>query len=385
MHKNILLYAHGGSGNHGCEAIVRATHTLLNDKAKFTLLSKNPDEETRYGIDNLANILPHTQPDITNDFSSLLYRISQRINHTREKYMCRIYRDLYHLNGYDYAFSIGGDNYCYRNVPEEMAFLNKLLQKKGMKTVLWGCSLEPELVTPNILEDLKSYHRIVARESLTYDFLRNNGADNVIMAPDPAFALPRIDKPLPKGFLQGNTVGINLSPLIMNYEKEPGVTLRNYTKLIEHILASTDMNVALIPHVVWSDNDDRAAMLPLYEQFKHTGRIVMLADCNCCELKGYIARCRFLITARTHASIAAYSQSVPTLVIGYSTKAVGIARDLFNHEENYVLPVQKLTSAQQLLKAFSWIKENEENIRTLYNLRLNEYKKRQLSISKILE
>lgn len=373
MHKNILLYAHGGSGNHGCEAIVRATHTLLNDKAKFTLLSKNPDEDTRYGIDNLANILPHTQPDITNDFSSLLYRISQRINHTREKYMCRIYRDLYHLNGYDYAFSIGGDNYCYRNVPEEMAFLNKLLQKKGMKTVLWGCSLEPELVTPNILEDLNSYHRIVARETLTRDFLVSHGAANVILAPDPAFALPRIDLPLPDGFQEKNTVGINLSPLIMNYEKKPGLTMENYKRLVQHILSTTDMSIALIPHVVWSDNDDRAAMVPLYEQYKDTGRVLMIEDCNCCELKGYFARCRFLITARTHASIAAYSQGVPTLVMGYSTKARGIALDLFGQEDCYVLPVQQLESAEQLIEAFTFLMKNEEQILTLYKEKLNAY------------
>ena len=373
MHKNILLYAHGGSGNHGCEAIVRATHTLLNDKAKFTLLSKNPDEDTRYGIDNLANILPHTQQDISNDLSSLLYRISQRINHTREKYMCRIYRDLYHLNGYDYAFSIGGDNYCYRNVPEEMAFLNKLLQKKGMKTVLWGCSLEPELVTPNILEDLKSYHKIVARETLTRDFLVSHGADNVILAPDPAFALSRIDLPLPDGFQDKNTVGINLSPLIMNYEKKPGLTVENYKRLIQHILSSTNMSIALIPHVVWSDNDDRAAMAPLYEQYKDTGRVLMIEDCNCCELKGYIARCRFLITARTHASIAAYSQGVPTLVMGYSTKARGIALDLFGQEDGYILPVQQLESAEQLIEAFTFLMKNEEQILSLYREKLADY------------
>ena len=373
MHKKILLYAHGGSGNHGCEAIVRSTHALLSDVASFTLLSKAPAEDHLYGINDLVGIKAHTLPDITNDFSSLLYRISQRINHTREKYMRRIYRDMYKLSGYEYAFSIGGDNYCYRNVPEEMAFLNALLRSRGCKTILWGCSLEPELVTPAILADLKSYHKIVARETLTRDFLVSQGAENVVLAPDPAFALPRVDRPLPPGFVEGNTVGINLSPLIMNYEKVPGLTLGNYKGLINHILETTDMSIALIPHVVWQDNDDRKAMAPLYEQFKHTGRIVMIQDCNCCELKGYIARCRFLITARTHASIAAYSQKVPTLVMGYSTKARGIALDLFGQEEGYVLPVQNLEKAHQLIDAFNFLAKRETNIRNLYNEKLVNY------------
>ena len=373
MHKKILLYAHGGSGNHGCEAIVRSTHALLHDKATFTLLSMNPDEDIQYGVGNLAAIQPHTQPDITNDFASLIYRISQRVNHTREKYMRRIYRGMYQLTGYDYAFSIGGDNYCYRNVPEEMAFLNKLLRDKGIKTVLWGCSLEPELVTPEIMEDLKSYHKIVARETLTRDFLVSNGAENVVLAPDPAFALPRIDLPLPEGFQEKNTVGINLSPLIMNYEKTPGLTMENYKRLVQHILSTTDMSIALIPHVVWNDNNDRAAMAPLYELYKDTGRVVMIEDCNCCELKGYIARCRFLITARTHASIAAYSQGVPTLVMGYSTKARGIALDLFGQEEGYVLPVQQLESAEQLIHAFDSLVQREKDILELNKEQLYFY------------
>ncbi|MFR4670990.1 MAG: hypothetical protein ACLT69_14285 [Intestinibacter bartlettii] len=56
-------------------------------------------------------------------------------------------------------------------------------------------------------------------------------------------------------------------------------------------------------------------------------------------IKGYISRCR-LYRARTHATIAAYSTCVPTLVIGYSVKAKGIAKDIFGTYENYVLPVQ---------------------------------------------
>ena len=66
------------------------------------------------------------------------------------------------------------------------------------------------------------------------------------------------------------------------------------------------------------------------------------------ELKGYIARCRFFVGARTHATIAAYSSCVPTLVLGYSVKSRGIARDLFGNEENYVLPVQSLQEPDEL-------------------------------------
>ena len=68
----------------------------------------------------------------------------------------------------------------------------------------------------------------------------------------------------------------------------------------------------------------------------------MVGDAPCEELKGCISRCRFLVAARTHASIAAYSTGVPTLVAGYSVKARGIARDLFGTEDGHVLPVQAM-------------------------------------------
>ena len=74
----------------------------------------------------------------------------------------------------------------------------------------------------------------------------------------------------------------------------------------------------------------------------------MIEDHTCEELKGYIARCRMFIGARTHATIAAYSSLVPTLVVGYSVKARGIARDLFGTEKNYVLPVQLLRKEEAI-------------------------------------
>ena len=49
---NIYLYAHGGSGNHGCEAIVRSTLDLLKDTPfeKKILISSRPNEDIKYGI-----------------------------------------------------------------------------------------------------------------------------------------------------------------------------------------------------------------------------------------------------------------------------------------------------------------------------------------------
>ena len=148
----------------------------------------------------------------------------------------------------------------------------------------------------------------------------------------------------------------------MKCETIRGITKTNYEELIEYIIKNTDMNIALIPHVVEKNNDDREVLKLLFKKYKKTKRICMIEDCNCMELKGYIEKCRFFIGARTHATIAAYSSCVPTLVVGYSVKAKGIAKDIFGEYENYVLSVQGLKRKDDLLKSFLWLQKEEKNI-----------------------
>ena len=68
--------------------------------------------------------------------------------------------------------------------------------------------------------------------------------------------------------------------------------------------------------------------------FIDTNRVILLPNnLTAIQYKGYIARMRFFIGARTHATIAAYSNCVPTMVLGYSIKSRGIAKDLFGEEK----------------------------------------------------
>ncbi|WP_373135835.1 polysaccharide pyruvyl transferase family protein [Phocaeicola plebeius] len=357
----LVLYPHGGSGNHGCEAIVRSTCKIT--QADITLFSAVPEEDERVGLDTICNI--------QSDHCSISRFSPQYI---KALFQTKIYGDktaydrihfspvLKAAKTADYILSIGGDNYCY-GVPKFIYLINKEIRKKGGKTILWGCSVEPESIKGEMLEDLLGYTHIIARESITYQAMINKGLKQTVLIPDPAFLLNRIDLPLPKNFIEGNTVGINVSPMIIGHESNKGVTLQNYIELINYIINKTDMQVALIPHVVWSHNDDRIPLNILYDRFKETGRICLIEDHTAEELKGYIARCRFLIAARTHASIAAYSEKIPTLVVGYSVKARGVAQDLFGSYEKYVIPVQSLRGRDDMTIAFKWLQDNESNIK----------------------
>lgn len=221
-----------------------------------------------------------------------------------------------------------------------------------------------------LLEDLYRYDRIIARESITYETVRealnrvygNSGLDKVVYCPDPAFTLPADESGLPEGFESGNTVGLNLSPMVQDYAASGESVLVAYEALIQHILDTTGMKIALIPHVVWDRSNDLVPLRRLYDAFRETGRVQLVGDMSAEKLKGVIANCRFFIGARTHATIAAYSTLIPTLVVGYSVKARGIARDLFGTAEHYVLPVQTLKKPEQLIDAWKWLYSHEDDL-----------------------
>ena len=130
-----------------------------------------------------------------------------------------------------------------------------MLKKRGVKTVLWGCSIEPSLLNnENIVADLKRYNLITVRESITYNALLKNGMNkNTHLFPDPAFQLDRVDLPLPVGFFENATIGINVSPLIITLEKENDITYKNCLNLINYIINTTKMQIALIHHVTWDN------------------------------------------------------------------------------------------------------------------------------------
>ena len=380
----LLMYMHAGSGNHGCEAIVNSVCHMV--KEKVTLLSYYGEEDEKYSLKDLCHIVSERRFE-EHKFAHVLYYGYRKITGDKESFIRYRYGDVMKGKTAPLAISIGGDNYCYDNMIRDLRLANSAFNRKGVKTVLLGCSIEPELLKrKNIVADLMQYHTIIARESITYealkDMVKEQAGPQIFCYPDPAFTLQKRELPLPEGFAEGNTIGINVSPMIQDNEKESGITMECYEALIRYIIDQTDFQIALIPHVVWARNDDRKPIHTLYEKFKGTGRAVEIGDGTCEELKGYISRCRLFVGARTHATIAAYSSCVPTLVVGYSVKARGIARDLFGQEEHYVLPVQSLRNRDDLVKEFQWLLSQEKEIREKLEKKMPDYRNLALEIGK---
>ena len=377
-----VMYPHGGSGNHGCEAIVRSTAELCGND--LVLFSNNMEEDKKAGLQDVCVLETAERSICKRSWAYVNAFVQAKLLGNKNAYDELVFRHIVKQSKHaDFFLSIGGDNYCYGH-QSFIYLVNQMLDKASVKRILWGASVEPQSIDERMMADLRGYYKIWARESLTYEALVEKGLKQTFLLPDPAFVLKRKDLPLPVGFVEGNTVGVNVSPMIIGYEKKQGVTLQNYVNLIQNIIDNTDMQVALIPHVVWRHNDDREPLRCLFDLFKETGRVVMLEDHNAEELKGYIARCRFMVVARTHASIAAYSTHIPTLVVGYSVKARGIAKDIFGTEENYVIPVQSLKNENELVKGFQWLMEKEDEIKGRYAAFMPKYVGRLSSVCELV-
>ena len=69
----INLYYHAGSKNHGCEAIVRGTYKILQQD--MNLFSLNPQEDKRYGINNICSVIHDKENNNIKKYKVLLAKI----------------------------------------------------------------------------------------------------------------------------------------------------------------------------------------------------------------------------------------------------------------------------------------------------------------------
>lgn len=360
------LFGHSGSRNRGCEAIARTSSMLIKSiggDPRVVLYSRRPHEERGLAFPHVDEIKTHMAPNASLAFflSGVSYVLTGRLRTAMyfEPFLRDIARD-------DVCLSIGGDNYCYERNIKILSPLNALVRAKTDKLALWAASIEPEfLKIPELREDLARFDAITARESITFEALADVGLGaRTSLYPDPAFLMGAQSVTLPAAWQTGNTVGVNISPMVFRYAREQNTLSDAAYLLVKHILDTTDASVALIPHVTWSASNDLTTHAAIAKRFEGNARVINIGDGYSAEqLKGIISQCRLFVGARTHATIAAYSTLVPTLVLGYSVKSKGIARDLFGTHEEYVLPVQQLTEAAQLTRAFDALRERERELR----------------------
>ena len=370
------FYSHGGCENHGCEAIVRSLSAMIKKVHPeaviklYTLNAKSDESGDLPNIDEAEEfnyILPVSDTTAAQKIKlSLLSRKSQK---AADEYFYSLSCKNPSLKENDAYISVGGDNYCYGDGHMAAAF-NRELKKLGKKTVLWGCSIGEDDLSEDKIKDLKTFDLIVTREALTFETLKKHGIDkNTLLYPDPAFTLD-IDEKTGKAFeVKPNTLGFNISSLVGKYSAK-GISIEAIsTDFLRYILDNSDKNILLIPHVTKDSDGDQLILSRIADKLGSDRVSVVPSTFTAAQYKSIISRCDMFIGARTHATIAAYSTCVPTLVIGYSVKSKGIATDIFDTDDGLVIPVSEIDSAEKLIKAY----EDFLSKKDLYRKRLEEF------------
>jgi polysaccharide pyruvyl transferase WcaK-like protein len=354
-----FLFNHTGSKNHGCEAIVRGSINIIensDDNAEFVLSSNDPEADRI--IDGLKVEEARTRG--LSKLEKLVAAVDLKVNSSEIYALQKMYSPIvYDAEDSDICLSVGGDTYCYGD-NHGIQVLTRELRKSGKKTVLWGASIGEEDLSEQKLESLRDFDAIFAREPITFELLKEKEAnENIYLFSDPAFCMEREKVEPIDGFTRENTLGFNISPLVAAGNSSTQEIVKDF---LNFILENTTLKILLIPHVVEENNNDYDFMKPIYDELEQSERIVP-PDLDARQYKGYIAASRFFIGARTHSTIAAYSSGVPTIALGYSVKARGIAKDIFG-EEKYVLDFNSMTDAKPLKNEFLKLVENENEIRS---------------------
>ena len=392
MKKKILIILNAIVYNRGSEALVRGLTTICKeylDDPYITLVSGEGNFGSWVNIENIDNYckkLNYTNKSIMRYLVAILKRLKLKGLATKLQYskLKNVAQEQ------DIIIMVGADNYdIMYGMQANLNQLHEYIRKNTKaKMILYDCSIADRDITETLKKDFKNFDIVTVRETISEENISNIvDKDRLYRFPDPAFAMPYEKVELPSVFSNKNgVVGINVSNLITNpkYGSKAEDILNAYINMMNYILENTSKSIVLIPHVM--NNADLSTLRKLYENYLESDRVYLVENenLNAKQLKYIISKCELYVGARTHSTIAAYSTNVPTLVLGYSVKSKGIAKDIFGTYDNYVLPVADLNSDQYLVDGFKWLNENQASMRDILNKNMPEYIEKAKKVREIL-
>lgn len=374
--KNILIYGIGSYKNRGVEAIVQSILNQVIIPSKIGVacydIDYNKNKYNKQIYEYINHRIGYNQ--ISEEERNKVDKLA-----AKKKYfeIENIYqKDLINkIDDYDICISAGGDNYCY-NANDWLFNIDKNIKLHKKKLVLFGASLYEKIEDENLIRELDLFDLLLVRESLSYkEITKYIGTEKVKLVPDTAFSLPIKRTKLNEWYKNRKVIGLNVSPTILGKENQKE-KLKDIIKFIDYILKNTKYSISLISHVTIDDSNDYQVLSEIYTKFKNNKRVYLEKnDYDCNQVKYIISKCTLMIAARTHASIAAYSTCIPTLVLGYSVKSKGIATDLFGTDKNYVISGKDI-NYDNLVEKFSWLEKNKKKIKEHLKNIMPEYKEK---------
>lgn len=379
-------------GNRGCEALVRSVTGIVRERisgAQFLVPTLNaaldgPQWPSMFeqGGEFVRAVSP---PAVIKWWNRIITRLPAVLPLWEPSYVPGS-EDAALLDEADAVLMIGGDVISLDYGPGSLFMWSGLMDaaaRAGKPTMLFAASVGPFTASPVIerymVNHLRRYSAISVRETASLAYLKRLGINNAVLVADPAFRLQpeSVDLAAPYGMSQDGVLAFNVSPLIADgwSRSNPGGSLiEECASFVRRVLAETDLGVALLPHVDPLDgrpeNSDSHFMTGLLAACGgSTERLALIPrGLNAAQLKHVVGASRYLIAARTHATVAGWSQQVPTISIAYSIKARGLNQDLFGSLD-YVLDTPKV-SRQSLWQSFELLREREQPLRDLLAQRI---------------
>lgn len=395
----ILVSTYAGCSNKGTEALLRGLATILceaigTERLELSLASIQPLVDKNEGLPIYEHFYQRLSSNVSGIKGRALWLISRICAKLHIEDLAFYYQhyDLLHaVRNHDIFVEMGADNYDveYGEGYKWLYRCHEWIKKHtSVKMLLYDCSLNKNSITESFMVEVERFDATTIRESESFNrFMTLYKGNKVYFCSDPAFVMLPEETPLPDVMKARDCVGINLSDLVLrdSYGVSKKMAFDNYYTLIDYILQESEMGVVLIPHVM--KNQDLSVLRQLYQRYKTNKRVALIENekLKASQLKYIISKFRFLVTARTHASIAAYSSCVPTLVLGYSVKSRGIAKDLFGDYTNYVFSIKDLTNSSDLKNSFIWILEHEYEIRKKLEEVMPDYKERAKIVGYIIK
>jgi len=351
MDNKINSFVFAGNGcyaNKGCEAIVRGTTAILREVFEETLFYSAyfHDKKCDDKDNETDNHIVHLPIDGLTRFSPKWfgYRTLKILRNPNPDYISYYYLKHYNEKVRD-VLMLGGDNYSLDyGYPDGFFALNRFVKDGGKPVILWGASVGPFSKDPEYekiaTNELRHVDRIYVRETETQKYLSSIGIeDNVRLSADPSYWMkPEVTElnSSIEAMLNTGCVGLNLSPLVFrattqNIEQ----SIEKSKELLVNLAEKLPYPILLIPHVVSHDSnirgDDYLFLKSVLNQLSFENSKVTLIEnhYNAAQTKWIISRLIAFAGARTHSTFAALSSGVPTISIGYSTKAEGINQDVY--------------------------------------------------------
>lgn len=396
--KPMLIYLTGQNnfGNRGCEALVRSTVQAVRavaPQARFLVPSGDIASDSAQwpgaaaqGV-QLVPVAP--VPWLISKWGGLCMRLPAVAAGPWPALPSHA-ADMAYIDRADVVLSIGGDNLSLDYGVASLAYFVAVAEMAislGKPVGLWGASVGPFARMPaverHMVAHLKRLSFLAIRESRSFQYLSGLGVTkNMVPVVDTAFLMQpqTIDlQPFWPAQPGDGVVGLNVGKLVEDLRSQlgqPANLVESMVAFVRRILEETGLAVLLVPHVAPLDgslrNNDEHFNARVYAALEANlttpawqGRVGCVpGGLNAPQLKHVISKCRYLIAARTHATIAAFSSAVPTVSIAYSVKAEGINEDLFGHM-NYVLRTPDV-DATSLWGVFTRLVADEETIRARY-------------------